>query len=33
MNRPLEGLFGLGIIGTGLVAYFFSSFLKKNPVD
>lgn len=30
MNRPVEGLFGLGIIGTGLVAYFFSSLLKNK---
>jgi len=24
MNRPIEGLFGIGIIGSGLLVYFFS---------
>ena len=24
MNRPVEGLFGLGIIGSGLLVYFLS---------
>jgi APA family basic amino acid/polyamine antiporter len=24
MNRPVEGLFGLGIIGTGVIIYFLS---------
>ena len=24
MNRPVEGLFGIGIIGSGLLVYFFS---------
>ena len=24
MNRPVEGLFGLGIIGSGLIVYFLS---------
>jgi hypothetical protein len=30
MNRPVEGLFGLGIIGTGLIAYFISSLLSNE---
>ncbi|MDG0997094.1 MAG: amino acid permease [Gammaproteobacteria bacterium] len=30
MNRPVEGLFGLGIIGTGLIVYFISSFLSNE---
>ncbi len=29
MNRPVEGLFGLGIIAAGLVFYFLS-FLKSR---
>ena len=30
LSRPIEGLFGLGIIGSGLLLYFFSSFKKAN---
>ena len=26
LNRPVEGLFGLGIIGSGLIVYFLSRF-------
>lgn len=30
MNRPVEGLFGLGIIGSGLVVYIISRFSTGN---
>jgi APA family basic amino acid/polyamine antiporter len=30
LSRPVEGLFGLGIIGSGLLLYFFSSFKAAN---
>jgi APA family basic amino acid/polyamine antiporter len=32
LSRPIEGLFGLGIIGSGLLLYFFSSF-KSSSAD
>jgi APA family basic amino acid/polyamine antiporter len=30
MNRPVEGLFGLGIIGSGLIVYFLSRIKSKG---
>lgn len=30
MNRPVEGLFGIGIIGSGLLVYFFSRARSQN---
>jgi APA family basic amino acid/polyamine antiporter len=30
LSRPLEGLFGLGVIGSGLLLYFFSSFKSSD---
>jgi APA family basic amino acid/polyamine antiporter len=30
VNRPVEGLFGLGIIATGLVFYFVSTIKSRS---
>jgi APA family basic amino acid/polyamine antiporter len=33
MNRPVEGLFGLGVIGSGMIVYFFSRIRSGSGPD